>query len=489
MAAKHRYSIILFIVFITGLLIRYFMIQLDPYLHHWDEHFHALVAKNMLEHPFKPTMIEYPIIPYKVSCWNGNYVWLHKPPLFLWQMAISLKFLGCTEVAVRMPSLIMTSLSILLLYRITFLTTGNNKTALLAGILMCFSYYQFQLISGRYSTDHNDVAFGFYVLASIWAYMEYLKKLTWKWVILVGLFAGCAILNKWLTGLLVYSAWGIQASLDYYSKREKRNIVRLIVSIVVCAAVFVPWQIYIYRAFPVEARFENDFNNRHLWEALEENTGSVFFYLAHYDEYYGLLTSLLFLFGILAKKSKSFNKQIGNTLLTFFFIVLFFFSFLVKTKMMSFIYCVLPIGYVFAAVALERLYQMIGNKWIFSAVLVIILINTARPYDVWKATRHSASRNKKIANTKILKTADEIVPPNINVVMNLGNDENIDLMFYNKRKITAYPGFISEENMNLLEKTKTPVAVFMSHGKYVLPPYVTAYPYLYIIPQLLKDPD
>src|SRR5215203_2721773 len=106
---------------LTGLLFRAAMIWIDPFLHHWDEHFHALVAKNMIQHPLRPMLITDPVIPYKISNWVSNHIWVHKQPLFLWQMALSIHLLGFTEIAVRMPSLIMTSLSILLTYRITFL--------------------------------------------------------------------------------------------------------------------------------------------------------------------------------------------------------------------------------------------------------------------------------------------------------------------------------------------------------------------------------
>jgi len=48
---------------IAGFLLRCFMIS-DPYLHEWDERYHALVAKNMIDDPFKPTLYKNPVLPF-----------------------------------------------------------------------------------------------------------------------------------------------------------------------------------------------------------------------------------------------------------------------------------------------------------------------------------------------------------------------------------------------------------------------------------------
>ena len=487
MFRRHPYIPVL-LLFIAAFAFRLAMICIDPYLHHWDEHFHALVAKNMIDHPLKPMLLVHPVVPYHISSWTSNHVWVHKQPLFLWQMALSIKMFGYTEIAVRIPSVVMTSLSVLLVYRITFLMTKNYRGALFAGILICCSSYQFQLISGRYPTDHNDVAFGFYVLASIWAYVEYLRTVSWKWVVLIGVFAGCAILNKWLTGLLVYSAWGIKACTDYYAHKDRNNIVRMSISLLICFTVFLPWQLYIYHAFPAEWAWENEFNNRHLWEAMEANAGSIFFYLGRYNRYYGLLTILLFAYGIYVFATRhTMDKNIGYALLAFYSVVFVFFSVVVQTKMTAFVYCVLPIGFVFAGVGLEELYQRLTKKWIFFIAFGLVILNTAHPVEIWLDPLKSSSRSSKIFNAAILKKADQLIPQGIEVVMNLSNNEHVDLMFYSKRNFTAYGGVIREEYLRVLASKKIPIAAFMNHGKYVLPAYVEAYPYLYIIPVALKD--
>lgn len=67
--------------------VRLFMITIDPFLHDWDERFHAIVAKNMITYPFKPMLFVNPVLPYDYRAWCCNHIWVHKQPLFLWQMA------------------------------------------------------------------------------------------------------------------------------------------------------------------------------------------------------------------------------------------------------------------------------------------------------------------------------------------------------------------------------------------------------------------
>src|SRR3954464_6835379 len=91
----------LMILFIGALFIRFFVAYLDPFLNPWDERFHALVARNMMDHPFSPMLVKDNLLWYDHTNWCGNHIWLHKQPLFLWQMALSMKIFGVSEFAIR----------------------------------------------------------------------------------------------------------------------------------------------------------------------------------------------------------------------------------------------------------------------------------------------------------------------------------------------------------------------------------------------------
>ncbi len=73
----------LWLIILSAFLLRLLLSALDPFLHNWDERFHVLVAKNMMQFPFKPMLNKNPILPYNYTDWSSNNIWLHKQPLFL----------------------------------------------------------------------------------------------------------------------------------------------------------------------------------------------------------------------------------------------------------------------------------------------------------------------------------------------------------------------------------------------------------------------
>ncbi len=116
---KGSYRIGLFLLFLSSFALRFWVATLDPFLHDWDERFHAVVAKNMTVHPFKPMLHVDPVISsYDFTAWCCNHVWLHKQPLFLWQMALSLKIFGVSEWALRIPSVLMSALLVFPIFNI-----------------------------------------------------------------------------------------------------------------------------------------------------------------------------------------------------------------------------------------------------------------------------------------------------------------------------------------------------------------------------------
>ncbi len=90
----------------------------DGYLHVWDERYHALVAKNMMEHPFQPMLYNNPVLPYDFRAWCCNHIWLNKPPLPFWLMSGSMSLFGVNLFALRLPSFLLSILGIYLTYRI-----------------------------------------------------------------------------------------------------------------------------------------------------------------------------------------------------------------------------------------------------------------------------------------------------------------------------------------------------------------------------------
>lgn len=69
---KHNYSV--FFLVASGLSIFSFAALLDPFINMWDERFHALVAKNMMNNPFKPMLYNDPVVNVVYDRWDRSIV-------------------------------------------------------------------------------------------------------------------------------------------------------------------------------------------------------------------------------------------------------------------------------------------------------------------------------------------------------------------------------------------------------------------------------
>lgn len=477
--------IALALLFGAAFLVRLFFAHTDPFLHDWDEKFHALVAKNMMTHPFAPVLRQDPIYVTDPNAWCCNNIWLHKQPLFMWQMAISMKIFGVSEFSIRYPSVLMGALMILLLYRIARITLRDKGLAFFAATLLSYSYFHLGMTGGFKAMDHNDIAFGFYVLASIWAYLEYTQKHSAKWAMLIGLLAGCAILNKWLTGLLVYAAWGIQFLLSLKHGMWKTQLKHMLLSLFVCAIVFMPWQLYIINTYPQLALYEYQYNSRHITEVIEGHDGTYAFYWHKLADYYGQLIYLLVPVGMLLllfKKGK--DNKATLAIVTCFLVTFIFFSFVVKTKMEGYVYIVIPLGYVFIASIAGYIRSA---KWqtrllpVASIILCIVGLQYTRAIQDHEAPYRQA----KIHNTHIYKDLRNIIPKDIDLVFNVNTFEDVDVMFYNDGLNASYYWYWPDK-MEEFRKAGKKIASFKSRKDYVLSDYVFEYPYLCFIDADLK---
>jgi 4-amino-4-deoxy-L-arabinose transferase-like glycosyltransferase len=478
---KEHYQIIL--ITSIGFVLRLYMASTDPMLHDWDEKYHALVAKNMMVHPFRPMLYVHQYFSTDPYNWTNNHIWLHKQPLFMWQMALSMKLFGISELAIRLPSVAMGTLMIVLVYRICFLTTGNKLSSVISGLLLCCSNYYLNLISGRQGMDHNDVAFGFYILASIWAYAEYIHRASLKWVILIGVFAGCAVLNKWLTGLLVFAPWGIQSLLDLIQTKKAKAILPFIIGLLICIIVFAPWQFYILNCFPDLAKHEYAFNAEHIWKVVEKHEGDHWYYVNNFPLYFGKNVHFLIPLGLtIVLFKKSIDNKYKLLLILPTVIVFCFFSFIVQSKISGFFFIVAPMCIICIGIALQSIVVWFTHFRLWIA-FILIGVSVHWNLSIWRInmyTRDTRTLHIKIHNTKIYKRLDNLIPENIQVVINANPVEHVDIMFYSNR-LEAYHSDISEAEFKSVTKNNLPIAAFESREGHRLPEYIANYKYLYII--------
>lgn len=481
---KLKLSIIL--VILGGITLRVFISMLDSHLGLWDEQFHALVAKNMIDNPFKPMLYRNPIFTPDIENWTGSYIWLHKQPLFLWQMSLSIKLFGYTAFAVRLPSIIMSSLVIGFIYRIGKITLNRN-TGFYASLLFAVSFFCLELVTGAIATDHNDIAFLFYVSASIWAWIEYThtsnKKRKIFFLILIGLCSGAAILVKWLVGLLVYAGWGVVLLCDKQKRNKLSSYYSIGLSLLITTLIFLPWQIYISVVFPKESSYEYSLNTQHFFKVIEGHEGG---YLYHFDSIMRIYAVpaliLIFAIGVYLKRIKS--RQYTIAILTFIIAIYLFFT-LATTKMVSFTFCISFIGFLALGSLLDILLEtIIINReklkhTFYPFMFKVMLIGGAMSYffnyeqiqknhTMW-LKKEDSGYYKTVKNNAIIKTLDDSIPNSEDyVIFNCREWEHIQIMFFNNVK-AAYAGVPTIHQYNELKKKQLKLAIF---DNFDLPEYI-----------------
>jgi len=461
----------LFLLFAAATFIRFSIISYDPYLNFWDEQFHALVAKNMMKNPFMPMLYSDPVLPVYPGNWVSNSVWLHKPPLFLWQMAISMKIFGVNEFAMRLPSALMSVLTMLMIYSVARRWL-NKYIAFYAALLFTFSAFMLDLVSGYNSTDHNDVAFIFYVTASFWAWSKYLMNKNCKLALLVGLAAGCAVLVKWLPGLLIFASWGAAILFSKNMRANGKIYLHFGMAFVCSLIVFLPWNIYAAYMFPVEYAITFTAKSGHIWNVVEGHSGGIFYHFHSMDKIYatGIKWMIVPALVLMMRRIRFHEIRTGAIV----FIVLPFIVFSASaTKMPAFTLISSLIVYIAIA---TLMYEVIlffrpryarfkqTGKYFVAIILVLTLFwfynvdSIQYKHTSWKK-EIEFYRDQRRQSVKIFKFMNNQSNYAKNsVFVNCKQYDAVMMMFYTH--FTAYDGVPDEIQMQYLERCGRPVYAF-----------------------------
>lgn len=374
---NNRIYVALFLIIGLGFALRLF-VCCDFYLHEWDERYHALVAKNLIEYPFQPMLYVNPVLPYDYTDWSGNHIWVHKQPIPLWTMALSLKAFGINELALRLPSLLISTLGIWLTFQIAR-NLFNEKIAIIAAFLHSVNGLIIELTGGRVTTDHIDVFFCFFIeLGVLFALRAAQNKNTKQWLFLTltGVAIGLAILTKWLPALIVLPVWFFlkkENKYTHFGTYFKEGIYILGIAIIIAA----PWQIYIHQNFPLEAAWEQTYNTRHLFEGLEGHGQAFYFHLDKIRIIFGELMyiPLIWFFYHIIKKSKRVPSKY-LALGVWVLLPLLFFSF-AKTKMQAYTLFTAPAIFMVISLFiyyLQQNYKHFKYRWVAKILIVGLLL-------------------------------------------------------------------------------------------------------------------
>ena len=478
-------------LFTAGLLLRLVASGLDPFLNLWDEQFHALVAKNMMTHPFKPMLYTNPVLDYDYQSWINNHVWLHKQPWFLWQISLCLKLFGVNLFALRLPTVLMSSLMILIIYRIGERTV-SARTGWLGAFFYTFSFFWVNFTAGSTFSDHNDSAFIFYIALSIWSWVEYRHSGNRKWILLIGLFSGIAILNKWLAGFLVYSGWMVSVLFHQGISGKMAELKRIGLSLLITVLVAAPWQIYILSRFPLESAYEFRMNAQHFLRAIETHEGNLFYYFLQLPVQYGggIMAYFLIPAGLFFLFRNTGKKQIRVGLLTMTCVVYIFFT-VAATKMPLFCSIVLPVVFLALGALGDTLIgygeHFLSAKWV-AVILVPVLGYFAlsdldlKQLDSWHSAKSEQWRSLRNASL-IDRYAGKLSRSGKDVYFNCGAFNSIQFMFYNQNSAYGvYPTYeeymkLKSLNINMIVFTDPVLPDYLRHDRQVRKIFLSGFQY------------
>jgi 4-amino-4-deoxy-L-arabinose transferase len=423
-----KHIIYLIIILLIGLALR-ISISRDDFLHKWDERYHALVSKNLMSHPLKPTLYETPLLKYDYKIWYGNHIWLHKQPLPLWLIAISYKLFGLSEFVTRLPSLIFSFLAIIVTYLLGK-TIFNKKIGLMAAFFFAVNGLIIEIGAGRIATDHYDTLFLVFIeIAVLFAYYNAQNR-KYSYSVLSGVFMGFAILTKWLPCLIVLP---IHFFFLLNSKTEaKITIKQITTSLITCLLIALPWQIFILNNYPLEARWEYYHHWLHVSNELDGQNGGYFYYLDKIRINYSEIVYLPVIYcGYIFYKQKSKNYNLF-ALLFWIIIPIIFFSF-VKTKMQGYILFICPALFIITSWFFFEIKDKFINKNIskIAITFVWILLFSIIILPVRYCFERTGFGFKKVEANKYnyeYKSLKHMLPKK-SIVLNV--KEPIEFMFYN----------------------------------------------------------
>jgi 4-amino-4-deoxy-L-arabinose transferase len=455
-----KYFNSLLLIVLAGLALRLF-VGADGFLHEWDEKYHALVAKNLIEDPLKPALYKNAPLPYDHKNWVGNHIWLEKGPVPLWSMALSMRIFGEHVYALRIPSLDLSLVGIILTFLLGYLMF-NVRTGLIAASFHSMHGLLIELGGGRVSSDHVETFFVFFVQLAIFFAVYHAKHKAKLWpVFLVGVSTALAILSKWFPALIVFPVWLI-AWMVFQPGKWRSGLLYVGLGMLITTVIIAPYFIYIFQLFPAEAshimtKFMGAYGS-----TLEEHQGPWYFYIHKAGMLFGEIIYIplgMAVYNLFTLKCK---KPV-IILLSWILIPMLVFS-LAETKRITYLMISAPAFFIFTAYYVRYFLELYKSKkpgWLYGLILILLIILPAR-YSI-ERTKPFQNLNRNPAWVTQLKNIDTGKSNGKIVFFNI--EKYIDLMFYHN--CIAYRHIPSNEEIDLLSSEGYKIIV---HDSGNLPP-------------------
>jgi 4-amino-4-deoxy-L-arabinose transferase-like glycosyltransferase len=455
-----------------GFTLRLWMAFADPFVHIWDEQYHALVARNMQFGFFHPVLVHDPVVPTDPTNWTHTETWLHKPPFFLWLMGISAKIFGASYWSIRIPSVLLSTGMIYCAF-VCGKILKNESTGLIAAILVASSSHLINIVSGFLNTDQNDVIFIALLFFNVTAWLKYIETQKVIWLAATIILSAAAVLTKWLPGLFIYGVWGAHFLLS--NDRTLRKFIVICSSFVSSAVIAFSWYAYAAIKWPAQWAYTSSHYNEHFKNNFG-HPGSSVFHLEQWLDNNGWLLTVAALVGMIVLIRKPESRVIAISFLIGVTTVFVFYT-LVPAKMPLFTVIVTPLLLLFSAASINStavtLLAKHTGKLLVSLLAILLAVGSFLNINMGRLEHYHTSRDVKeiyrktrLNNSEIFKSIAGVYPENT-VIFNAGTWNSVALMFYTG--YTAYDKIPDAYMIESAKKQKRTIVVFTQDS---LPDYI-----------------
>ncbi|HTO06433.1 MAG TPA: glycosyltransferase family 39 protein [Myxococcota bacterium] len=286
----------------------------------WDERYHALVALNALHDPFVPELVAQPLSEPAVDDWRHSHVWLHKPPGMTWLIALSYRLFGVNELALRVPSVVLSSLLVLVVFAIAR-RFASAEAALFAAALAAWNGWVMLLVAGYRASDHVDVGMTFATALGALAALRAAESLDDRRALVrralgVGALTAAAYYVKETPALVVPAV--LFLALRARGASWRASVTVTAGSLAVAAALVLPWLLYTAHAFPELAAFARARGARYFFHVVDGQGGPWYFHFANLDSDFSVLGLLAIAWlGVQAVRRRELRPLAGWIILVY----------------------------------------------------------------------------------------------------------------------------------------------------------------------------
>ena len=287
LVGRVSWSTVAFLALLLGAVALHLYHLGHPFIASWDEDFHAVVAEHLMQHPLEPTLYEAAALhPPGSALWSGYiHIWLHIQPLGMWASALSMRLLGVTTLAMRLPSVFWIAVGMVATYLLGRKLYGV-PVGLAGAAFVGYSPYVMQLSQGYVFGDITDTPLLALTPLAILALVHGWRSGRLRWLVLAGVFQGLGYLTKGALSLAPVGVALLLCGADWVFASEagwvKLRLRGLLPFLAAAAIIALPYNLYVAHAYPATYALENAQWKEALFKSYEHWGRQVDYHLTMY---------------------------------------------------------------------------------------------------------------------------------------------------------------------------------------------------------------